>query len=368
MHFRLSTAVAPAAGADAQRAAPDDAADRRWDAFVARSPWSHLLQSSAWGRFKSEFGWSVLRLTGESGGEIVCGAQALLRPTPAGPTIYVPRGPVIGPDDAALPDLLAALAEAAAQRGAVFLKLEPDWPDDPATANRLAELGFRPSDQVIQPRSTIVLDLRADEDELLMDMKSKWRYNIRLAGRKDVRVSGAGPADLPTFYHLMAATGDRGEFGIHERGYYAAAWRRFHALGLCELLLAHFEDELLGGVMVFRFGATAYYLYGASSARHRSRMPNHLLQWAAIRWAKEQGCTRYDFWGIPDEAGAAEARGEEPPDRSDGMWGVYRFKRGFGGSVTRTVGSFDRVFKPGRYWLGTRAWPWLRRLNAARDG
>jgi peptidoglycan pentaglycine glycine transferase (the first glycine) len=346
---------------------PSDAADPRWDAFVARSPWNHLLQSSPWGRFKSEFGWRVLRLTGESGGEIACGAQALIRPTPGGPAVYVPRGPVIDPDDDALPGLLAALAEAAAERGAVFLKLEPEWPEAAATADRLTQLGFQPSDQVIQPRSTIALDLQADAGDLLMEMKSKWRYNIRLAGRKDVRVTRATPEDLPAFYDLMAATGDRSDFGVHERGYYEAAWRTFHPLGLCELLLARFDDELLGGLMVFRFGGTAYYLYGASSSRHRDRMPNHLLQWEAIRWAKEQGCNYYDFWGIPDEVGAALAHGEEPPERSDGMWGVYRFKRGFGGRVVRTVGSFDRVFKAGRYWLGTRAWPWLRRLNVAGD-
>lgn len=363
MHFNLSTEVQTGVLAD-----PHDPEDARWDAFVARSRWNHLLQSSPWGRFKSEFGWSVLRLTGESAGEIVCGAQALIRSTPGGPAVYVPRGPVIDPDDEALPRLLAALAEAAAERGAVFLKLEPEWPDDAATAARLTELGFQPSDQVIQPRSTIVLDLQADDDDLLMEMKSKWRYNIRLAGRKDVRVTRATPEDLPAFYDLMAKTGDRSEFGIHERGYYEAAWRTFQPHGLCELLLAHFDAELLGGLMVFRFGATAYYLYGASSSRHRNRMPNHLLQWEAIRWAKGQGCTRYDFWGIPDEVGAAVAHGEEPPERSDGMWGVYRFKRGFGGTVTRTVGSFDRVFKPGRYWLGTHAWPWLRRLNVAGDG
>jgi peptidoglycan pentaglycine glycine transferase (the first glycine) len=343
--------------------------DPRWDAFVAGSSWNHLLQSAPWGRFKSEFGWRVLRLTGESAGEIVCGAQALIRSTPAGPAVYVPRGPVIDPDAGALPELLDGLADAADEQGAVFLKLEPAWPDDATIADRLTQLGFQPSDQVVQPRSSIVLDLRADEDELLMGMKSKWRYNIRLAGRKDVRVTRATAADLPAFYDLMATTSDRNAFGIHGRGYYEAAWRAFHPLGLCELLLAHFEAEMLAGLMVFRFGTTAYYLYGASSSRHRNRMPNHLLQWEAIRWAKQQGCTHYDFWGIPDEVGAAAASGEETPEPDgDDMWGVYRFKRGFGGHVTRTVGSFDRVFRPGRYWLGTRAWPWVRRLNVVADG
>jgi peptidoglycan pentaglycine glycine transferase (the first glycine) len=71
-------------------------------------------------------------------------------------------------------------------------------------------------------------------------------------------------------------------------------------------------------------------------------MPNHALQWAAIQWARSRGCTEYDLWGVPDEDEATlEA---QYLDRSDGLWGVYRFKRGFGGKLTRFAGSFDRVY------------------------
>ncbi|MFQ5855718.1 MAG: lipid II:glycine glycyltransferase FemX [Anaerolineae bacterium] len=342
-----------------------DTPNADWDAFVAGSPWGHLLQSSPWGRFKSEFGWQVLRIIGDTGGQIVCGVQALLRQTPVGPAVYVPRGPVLSPDDEALPALLDALSTAARDRGAVFLKIEPDWPDDTTLAGDLESLGFQRSDQTIQPRTTIVLDLRPDEDEILMGMKSKWRYNIRLASRKDVQVRRATEKDLLAFYHLLETTSDRDNFAIHERGYYEAAWRHFHPQSLAELLLAYYEDELLAGLMAFRFGDTAYYLYGASSDRHRDRMPNHLLQWQAIRWAKQHDCAWYDFWGIPDEIGETTVGHEVAGEHSTGgMWGVYRFKRGFGGQVVRTVGAFNRVFKPARYWLGTRGWPVIRRWVA----
>lgn len=338
-----------------------DARDAAWDTFVAGSPYGHLLQSSLWGSFKSEFGWQVLRIAGERGGQIVCGAQALLRPTPAGPAVYVPRGPVVAPDDAALPAILEALSSAAQDRGAVFLKIEPGWPDNPAVAGHLEARGFRHSHQTIQPRTTIVLNLRPDEDEILMGMKPKWRYNIRLATRKKVQVRCANQEDLPAFYNLLQITSERDRFGIHQRGYYEAAWHHFHSHGLAELFLAYYEDELLAGLMAFGFGDTAYYLYGASSNRHRNRMPNHLLQWHAIQWARQHGCTWYDFWGIPDEIGEAGTQDDNADAQEQGgMWGVYRFKRGFGGQVVRTIGTFDRVFKPARYWLGTRVWPLVR--------
>jgi len=68
-----------------------------------------------------------------------------------------------------------------------------------------------------------------------------------------------------------------------------------------------------------------------------------------MRWAKNLGCTEYDLWGVPDEN--EETLEKEFPQRSDGLWGVYRFKRGFGGQLRRTAGAWDFVYSPMRYWL-----------------
>ena len=89
-------------------------------------------------------------------------------------------------------------------------------------------------------------------------------------------------------------------------------------------------------------------------------MPNHLLQWHAIQWAKKHGCKRYDLWGIPDDATTGTDQNGQNKDKADGMWGVYRFKQGFGGTNTRTVGTYDYVLRPLYYWIGTRAWPVFR--------
>ncbi|MFQ5943849.1 MAG: lipid II:glycine glycyltransferase FemX, partial [Anaerolineales bacterium] len=89
---------------------------------------------------------------------------------------------------------------------------------------------------------------------------------------------------------------------------------------------------------IYRFGNTGWYLYGMSTNLHREKMPNHLLHWEAIRWAKEQGCKVYDFVGAPNEL-----------DESDSMWGVYRFKKGFGGQLVRTIGEWDFALRPSAY-------------------
>jgi len=78
---------------------------------------------------------------------------------------------------------------------------------------------------------------------------------------------------------------------------------------------------------------------------------NHLLEWHALQWAKEQGCQTYDLWGIPDALGkAALATSEnerlalEAEAQNDPLIGVYRFKKGFGGQIVRYLPAYDHVF------------------------
>lgn len=345
--------------------------DAAWDQFVASSMYGHLLQSSGWGAFKSAHGWQPHRVILCDGDQIRGGAQVLFRRLPLGMVAYIPRGPVIAPDDTACwTAVLDEVHRVARRAGAIFLKVEPPWEDDPSRTAWLVSLGFRAS-QTVQPRSTLYLDLTPSLDEILAQMKPKWRYNIRLAARKGVQVRPATESDLPAFYSLLEVTSQRDRFGIHDFNYYADAWRRFVPAGQGELFLATFEGELLGGIMVFALGRTGIYMYGASSNRERNRMPNHLLQWTAFQWARDRGCTVYDFWGIPDQVKGLPVEGSDESDgqgalgtssqeSESGLWGVWRFKQGFGGRVVRFVGAFDYVYRPILYWLGMRLLPRLR--------
>ncbi len=326
--------------------------DVRWDAFVASHPQGHLLQLSQWGALKARFGWQAVRLALETDGQLRAGAQVLFRHLPLGRTLaYVPKGPVMDFTDDAAAQLWPAVHALARSRRAIWLKVEPEWPDDPALATRLFGWGFRPSPQTIQPRRTMWVDLAADGDAILAGMKSKTRYNVRLASRKGVQVRRGTLDDFDAFYALMQSTSARDGFPVHSREYYHTAYRLFVPAGMARLFLAFYEGELLGALMAFACDEKAWYFYGASSDRHRNRMPNHLLQWEAMKWAKAQGCTAYDLWGIPDEDEATlEAQFAE---RRDGLWGVYRFKRGFGGRVQRYVGAYDAVYSPLWYKLYT---------------
>ncbi len=320
----------------------------QWTDYLAGQPGAHLLQTAAWGELKGRFGWEVVRVRASGSG-----AQILFRRLAPGLTFgYIPKGPV-GEDWEALSP---QIDQACRERRAVFLKVEPDrWQDEPAGDQAPAPAGFRHSPHAIQPARTLVVDIAGERDQVLARMKQKTRYNIRLARRKQVVVRPS--ADLAAFSRLMQLTAQRDQFGAHNQAYYQRAYDLFHPSGRCELLMAEYEGELLAGVMVFAHGPRAWYFYGASSDSHRNRMPAYLLQWEAICWAQQAGCQIYDLWGVPDEPKERLEAGFTT--RSDGLWGVYRFKRGFGGQLRRSSGPWDRVYQPAlyafyRWWVSRR--------------
>jgi lipid II:glycine glycyltransferase (peptidoglycan interpeptide bridge formation enzyme) len=202
----------------------------------------------------------------------------------------------------------------------------------------------------IQPPRTIIVGIKESEEEILARMKQKTRYNIRLAEKKGVIVHAW--SDIESFHKMMLVTGVRDGFGVHSFEYYKRAYELLHPKQMGEILVAEYDGKPLAALFVARNGNRAYYLYGASTDEERNRMPAYLLQWEAMKWARARGCEEYDLWGVPDEDEATlEANFET---WHDGLWGVYRFKRGFGGEIRRAVQAMDRVYNPLLYWAYLR--------------
>jgi peptidoglycan pentaglycine glycine transferase (the first glycine) len=335
-----------------------EASISQWDNFLENWPDTHLLQTGAWGELKRDFGWGVSRVLEKQN---LLGAQILFKPMLFGYRIaYIPKGPVgwqaqTASGETAWQDFLSAVDEVCRQRKAALLLIEPDFWEAQLSS---PPSGFQPGLQTIQPQRTLLVDLTGGESAVLMRMKQKTRYNIRLAQKKGIVVQHS--RDIETFHKLMMITSQRDAFGVHTLEYYQKAYQIFHPLGECELFMAEYAGEPLAGLMVFAHGSRAWYLYGASSDLHRELMPTYLTQWEAMCWAIRRGCREYDLWGVPDDDEASlEANF---PQRADGLWGVYRFKRGFGGDLRRSAGSFERTYNPALYAI--YRW-WLTRRNQA---
>ncbi len=343
-----------------------------WDALVASHPQGHLLQSWAWGELKGEFGWRPLRFAVVDGAARTpyprAAAQILIRRFLGLAVCYVPRGPLFAGDPVLDQALLGVLRRVARRQRAAFLRLEPNILESASLADvlhsQLQVAGFRVAEP-LQPRTSIHLSLAPEPDRLFAAFSKGHRADVRRAERNGVAVRvGATAADLDAFYSMMQATAGRRGFGIHSRDYYRRAWE----LGgeAARLLVANQKD---GGdtaaFLVFGAGREGQYMYSASTAEGLKSGANHLLQWHAIRWARERGCALYDFWGVPEvvaglpSASEAEREQIEEQAKAHPLYGAYRFKKGWGGEVVRYLPAYDQVYLAPAYWL------WRRRESSA---
>ena len=311
-----------------------------WDDYVRAQPNGHLLQLSRWGALKAQFGWDsrIIALSNDEG--IQAGALTLLQDLPlgAGRLAYVPMG-AYACDPSIYPQLWRAIRR---ETGAAILKLEPGHGTD-LTADELVRAGFRPSSQSIQPPTTIIIDISGDDSAIMRRMNQGTRRKIRKSRSGQIAYQEGDRGDLPKFSRLMQETGERNEFGVHNAGYFEAVYDLFMPADGA-LLLARHGGDLLAAIMVFALGDSAWYLYGASSRTQANLNATYGIQWSAIEWARRRGCRFYDLWGVPDfDEAALEAQFKS---RKDGLWGVYGFKRGWGGEVRRSLGTWDLAWNP----------------------
>ena len=321
----------------------------RFDDLLLTFQRPHILQTSHWAALKAPV-WSGQQVVWGDEPAPLAAASILTRRLGRLPVKiqYVPKGPMVRPDLDAWEEVLAGLETHARRSRALFIKIDPDVDVDSELGEALTAMlqarGWVFSPEQIQFRNTMISDLTVGEEALLAGMKQKTRYNIRLAGRRGVVVAPSD--DFDAFYDLYAQTSARDGFLIRPRDYYLRVMSRLQQHDLGQLFLSWVEGASVAGLFLFRFGPTAWYFYGASSNQGRRHMPAYLLQWEAMRWAMQRGCTTYDWWGAPNEL-----------DESDPMWGVYRFKRGFGGRFVRWIGAWDYAPRPTLYRAYTRAMP-----------
>ena len=332
-----------------------------YEAFVQSHPKGNFAQSWLWSKQKPMWRWDAVAVRGEDGK--IKGTLALMTrtvPIFRRALMYGCRGPVCDLDDReTLAQLLDGARALAKQYHAYVIKLDPDVPSSNTDfAAMLHSFGFQSKEggknfEAIQPRYVFRLNVEGKtEDELMAGFHQKWRYNIRLAQRKGVTVRICGKEMIPAFSELMLTTGVRDGFVTRKPEYFAAM---LDNLGEhCRLYMAFDpNDTPIAGTLAIAYGDKVWYLYGASSNEHRNLMPNYLLQWRMIQWAVERGCRVYDFRGVSGDVS------EDNP-----LYGLFRFKQGFGGEFTEFVGEMDLVLSPAAYFCiehGTSIFKELRR-------
>jgi peptidoglycan pentaglycine glycine transferase (the first glycine) len=362
---------------------PFTGSGRDWDALISALPHPHLLQTWEWAQVKAAYGWKPMPFVWKESDDanpaaaaMILRRQVLNRGFAARLCmLYAPKGPLFDASNENLGlQVLTDMQGFARRQGAILVKIDPDVllgsgvPGEPDSAEdrvglrfvaELKQCGWLYSAEQVQFQNTVLVDLTDDEEVLLQRMKQKTRYNVRLAEKKGVQVRVGTVDDIPALFRMYAETSVRDGFVIRHEAYYRTVWESFMRSGgelnapYAEPLIAEVDGEPVAAIFVFYFAGRAYYLYGMSRELHREKMPNYLLQWIAMKRAKQRGCNTYDLWGAPDEF-----------NESDSMWGVFRFKQGLGGQVLRTLGAWDYPASPLWHKVYTQLLP--RLLNVMR--
>lgn len=302
------------------------------DAFVATHPDGGVEQSWAFGEFQvSVPGRSHFYVFGLFDGVLLKGSMLVVRQTMGfGKSwLWCPGGPLLPASGTGWNLMQKAAAELAKDHGDVFLRIEP--------IGELASGGVATKSSYL-PRNTLVLNLAVSEDDLLKQMTQKGRYNIKQAEKHGIVVTEAKAEELPDFYKLLKETAARDGFFVHAFAFYENFIAKLG--GKAHLLLAKQNGVTVAGALLTYFGSTARYYFGASTMAFGDNKAPYLLQWTAVRAAKQAGIKVYDFFGIAPDGDAKHA-----------LSGVTQFKTRFGGKRVSYPKSRVFVYRPLWWWL-----------------
>jgi lipid II:glycine glycyltransferase (peptidoglycan interpeptide bridge formation enzyme) len=324
-----SGGTADVLGPDDDVAVGEVSTPQAWDRLVVDAG-GGLSQTWDWGELKRQSDWSPIRLTVEDRrGNAGC-AQILLRRLGRLGTIgYLDGGPLVPPAADAVASALLSEIERACRRHRVRALIVDPPEASPLDESRLIADGYLPSHVKTALGATLRVDLRQSDDQIMSDMKSKTRYNIRKGLRSGVKVRSGSEDDLGTLHRLLVSTAERQGFVAPTQAYLGEMWGRLADSGRMATFFAEVDGETVAGILVTAYGEVAFYKRGAWNGRQGGAHPNEVLHWEAMRWAKQKGFTWYDFDGIERDVAESLSSGEDPGE----LTSVTRFKLGFGGVV-----------------------------------
>ena len=327
----------------------DEESKKQYKEFLENHERCNFQQSLEWAEVKKPNWKPEVILAEDENNNIIGSLCVWIRKMPIfGNMMYASRGPVCDiHDENVIKQLTEGAKELAKKYKAFVLRIEPDIESkDEEFRKIVTKLGYKIKDDAkdfkdeIQPRYVFRLDIKGKtEEEVMAGFHQKWRYNIRLASKKGVQVKEGNKEDLKDFHKIMVETGERDGFIIRPLEYFE---KMYDCLGKehMKVLMAYYNGEAISGVIPIFYGNKTWYLYGASSNKHRNLMPNYLLQWEMIKMAIERKDDIYDFRGVSGVV-----------DENHPQYGLYRFKKGFGATFTEFIGEVYYPFSPLKYKL-----------------
>jgi lipid II:glycine glycyltransferase (peptidoglycan interpeptide bridge formation enzyme) len=287
----------------------------------------HPLQTSSWAEFRRKWGNEVL--------ETKHGLLTVHRlPFTDYKIAIFEKGPE--PTE----DMLNALCLMGKEQKLIFIKLEPNIPNDPKYPKLLRDAGAVPGKTLFTP-TTFWIDLTPSEENLMKSFSSKTRYNIRLAERNGVKIQeDNSDKAFERYLELTKETVTRQGFFAHTERYHRLMWKYLNEelkvkneKPIAHLFTATYQGQIITTWILFTWKDFLYYPYGASTEEHKNVMANNLMMWEAIKFGKRNNLKTFDLWG-----------------REEGK-GFTKFKEGYNPKVVEFLGTWDLVINKPLYKL-----------------
>lgn len=286
--------------------------------------------------------------------------------------------------------------------------------DNSITVDNLKELGYKHfgfnlMQDTLQPRWIHVIETENKNlDDIMKNMESKTRQILRKNEKSGIKTREIEKEELPLFKDIMQHTSDRREFVDRPLSYYESMWDSLHDAGILKILVAEIDflefekntkeeldtnekelkdriykkehdilkmnpkkyeqnnkkneqeierlkkqlekiadykkeygnKKLLGGILFLIYGNEVLSLHGGTLDNVMQFQSAYTIHFAGIKYAVEHGYKKYNFYGI-----TGDFRKENP------LYGLYLFKKSFGGHVVELIGEFDLIISP--FWYHT---------------
>jgi len=312
-----------------------------WEHFVLSYPNSSFLHSWNWGELQRHLGNKIFRLGFYHQNKLL--GVCLLIKQEAKRAFYLecPGGPLIPWER---PIFFEAFVREAKKIGlkekCFFVRLRPQLLENLANRLLFKKMGFISAPMHLHAETTLQLDLRKTERQLLRGMRKNTRYLIKKAIKEGVEISQSTEIeDIDILYRLQLETVKRRHFVPFKKEHFIKEFKTFLKDNQIRLFKAIYQKEVLSAALIIFYGQEAVYHYSGSSSRRRKIPASYLLQWEAIREAKKRRCRFYNFWGV--------APSDNPRHR---FAGVTLFKKGFGGEEVAYLHARDLPLNS-KYWL-----------------
>ncbi|MBU4098453.1 peptidoglycan bridge formation glycyltransferase FemA/FemB family protein [Patescibacteria group bacterium] len=305
-----------------------------WEDFLKKHEEANFLQSWYWGEFHKRLGKHVEWSGFYRDSKLVGVMLSIIEDAKRGRYLTVPGGPIIDWGEREVVEAaFAEMKRIALRTGSVFVRIRPQLVTSEPAKQIFKTYGCKSSLMHLHAELSSILDITRSEVELLAGVRKTTRHEIRKAQNIGIKIeTSKDEKGIKDFYDLQIKTAKRQKFVPFSYSFFREQFKVFFEKDRAFLYTATFEGRLLAQAFIIFYGAEAVYHYGASTDEGRKYPGAYLLQWEAIKEAKQRGMKRYNFWGVAPEE-----------ERDHRFYGVSVFKRGFGGQDVSYLHAQDLV-------------------------